>query len=140
MEREFSTYINYYIQEIARKTSLILNNEFLSTGITFSQFRVLNCIWKRGPLTQKEIHEIISVQPSTLTGIINLLEKKELVTRRVDNEDARIKRIHLTQKGKNIEDDSWNIISDFENEFEAALSQEEKALMIKWLKTLNGKL
>ncbi len=50
--------------------------------------------------TQNEILEDLLCKPSTLSGLINILEKKELVKRTVDIYDARIRRIGLTEKGK----------------------------------------
>ncbi|MTI69279.1 MAG: MarR family transcriptional regulator [Firmicutes bacterium] len=140
MDKDFSNHSGYYIQEIARKMTIMLNEKLEALGITYSQFRVLNCLWKKGGLTQKEILEIICVKPSTLTGIINILVKKELVKRRIDNKDARIKRIHLTEKGKLLEKDSWNIILDIENEMCNSFSKEEKTLFVKWLKDVKIKL
>jgi len=140
METEFSKHLGYYIQELSRKMSIILNNRLQETGLTFSQFRAINCLWKKGALTQKEIHEIIFVQPSTLTGIIDILEKKGFVVRRVDENDARIKRIDLTEEGKAIQDRAWSILEGFEEEFENTLEVEERFLMLKWLKSLNKKI
>lgn len=140
MDKDFSKHIGYYVQEIARKTTIILNHEFERVGITYSQFRVLNCLWKKGGLTQKEILEIICVKPSTLTGIIDILVKKDLVIRKADEVDRRVKRIFLTDKGKGLKQASWQIIMELESRSTKKLSQEEKALMIKWLKCIDKNL
>lgn len=140
MDKDFSNHIGYYIQEIARKTTVMLNHEFEKLGITYSQFRVLNCLWKKGGLTQKEILEIICVKPSTLTGVTDILVKKGLVIRRADEVDGRVKRIFLTDEGKALKQDSWNIILDLESRSTRQLAEEEKALMIKWLKSIGKNL
>lgn len=140
MDKDFSKHIGYYVQEIARKTTTILNHEFEKLGITYSQFRVLNCLWKKGGLTQKEILEIICVKPSTLTGIIDILVKKDLVIRKADEVDRRVKRIFLTYKGKGLKQASWQIIMELESRSTKELSQEEKTLMIKWLKSIDKNL
>lgn len=136
MSKEFSTSLGYYIHEIAKKSTIKFNQEFENLGITYSQFRVLNCLWKKGGLTQKEIHELISVKPSTLTGIIDILVKKSLVLRKSDKSDARVKRIYLTEKGESLKTESWNIINKFDVKVDDVLSKEEQALMRKWLKIL----
>jgi len=140
MSQEFSTQLGYYIHEIAKKSTITFNQEFENLGITFSQFRVLNTLWKRGGLTQKEIHELICVKPSTLTGIIDILEKKGLVIRKSDDDDARVKRIYLTDEGRNLKEDSWKIITEFNNKIDEVLSSEEQALMGKWLKSILEKI
>lgn len=140
MDKDFSKHVGYYIQEIARKSTIILNHEFEKLGITYAQFRVLNCLWKRGGLTQKEILEIICVKPSTLTGIIDILVKKGLVKREVDIVDGRVKRTYLTDEGKALKQNSWEVILELESRSTKELPDEEKTLMIKMLKSIKNNL
>ncbi|MEA3424007.1 MAG: MarR family winged helix-turn-helix transcriptional regulator, partial [Bacillota bacterium] len=63
VHENYSKSIGFYIQEIAKKSTMKFNQDFESIGITYSQFRVLNCLWKKGESTQKQIHEIIAVKP-----------------------------------------------------------------------------
>ncbi len=76
MEKQFSSHIGYYIQEIARKSAVTLNEKLGELDLTYAQFRVLNTLWKKGTLTQKEILVYICVKPSTLTGLTDQLVKK----------------------------------------------------------------
>ncbi len=49
----------------------------------------------RGRATQKDLHEYLTLAPATLTPIIKLLEKKNWITRNVDKNDGRAKKIKL---------------------------------------------
>ncbi len=99
-------------------------------GITFSQFKVLLSLWEKDSKTQNEILEDLLCKPSTLSGLINILEKKELVKRTVDIYDARIRRIGLTEKGKSLEHVSIGIIDKLESELSKDLTSAEKANVI----------
>ena len=140
MKKKFSNHIGYFIQEVARKSALMLNEELESFGITYAQFRVLNCMLKKGPLSQKEILKFISVTPATLTGTVDILEKKKLVYREADSEDARTKKIHLTELGTSIQKDAWNTVENFEAKTTGFLSKKEREIILNGLKELDKHL
>lgn len=139
-QNEFSGHSGYFIQEIARKTNYLLNASLASLGITYAQFRVLNCLWKKGVLRQKEIHEIIAVKASTLTGLVNLLAAKGLLERRVSEEDARANRICLTDRGCDLQKPVWKVIEAFELRMTEGISEAEKSSLMESLKTINSNL
>jgi MarR family transcriptional regulator, organic hydroperoxide resistance regulator len=135
-KNSFSNHIGYYVQEIARKSSIALNEELEVLGITYAQFRVINCLWKKGPLSQKEILKTISVSPPTLTGTVDILEKKKLVYRKPEEEDARTKKIHLTEEGHELQEKAWNIIDNFEERTTGFMSKKEKKLVLGAMKQM----
>ena len=136
----FSNHSGYFIQEIARKTNYLLNLSLSPLGISYAQFRVLNCLWKKGVLTQKEIHEFIDVKPSTLTGLVDLLSVKGFLKRTVSEEDARINRISLTDKGQGLQKPAWEIIEAFEQRMTHGISDTGKRDLIQNLKCINCNL
>jgi MarR family transcriptional regulator, organic hydroperoxide resistance regulator len=135
-KNSFSNHIGYYVQEVARKSSIALNEELEVLGITYAQFRVINCLWKKGPLSQKEILKTISVSPPTLTGTVDILEKKKLVYRKPEEEDARTKKIHLTEEGNELQEKAWNIIDNFEERTTGFMSKKEKKLVLDAMKQM----
>jgi len=132
----FSNHVGYYVQEIARKSSTALNEELEKLAITYAQFRILNCLWKRGPLSQKEILKLISVSPPTLTGTVDILEKKKLVYRKADEEDARTKKIHITDEGLELQEKAWTIVENFEERTTGFMSKKDKKLVLAALKEM----
>ena len=136
MNYGFSQHVGFYIQEIYRKTTILLNKALEPFGITYSQFRVLNCLWKSGDLTQKEILAIISVQPSTLTGVIDILVEKELVQRTGDVTDGRLRKVALTEKGRLLKDPTWAAVDVIENHQTALMSPEAKQIVLEELKKM----
>ncbi len=140
MDFEFSQHIGFYIQEVARKTLVSLNKALEPFDITYAQCRVLNCLWKRGALTQKEILAIISVQPSTLTGVIDLLVEKNLVTRLEDGIDGRLRRVALTEKGAELRQPVWEAIDQIEQETTKHMSPELRLTILEALKEIGKAL
>ncbi|GAB3503994.1 MarR family winged helix-turn-helix transcriptional regulator [Phytohabitans suffuscus] len=68
-------------------------------GLTNSGMSVLLALHGRGALTHGELALLCFVKPSTLTGIVDTLEKGGLVERRRDGTDRRAVRLALTVDG-----------------------------------------
>ena len=62
------TKLGYYIDKIGKIEKKEFELEFMKLGITFSQFRVLNWLWRKGELTQKELLQLIHIKPSSLNS------------------------------------------------------------------------
>lgn len=130
------TRLGYYIDELEKIEKKFFNSGFEEIGITFSQFRVLNWLWRKGELTQKEIHQLIQIKPSSLTSTLNILIKKGLVVRKFDDNDARVRKIALTDKSKKIENKAWHIINSFDNRVKEILTENEYCITLKCLDKL----
>ncbi len=97
---------------------------------------MLNWLWRKGELSQKEIHELIQIKPSSLTSLLNILIKKGLVIRKFDYNDARVRKIALTNKSKEIEGKAWQIIDGFDNRIREILTEDEYSKTLKCLDKL----
>jgi len=70
------------------------------SGLTISQFGVLEALLHLGPLCQKEIAGKILKSTGNITQVIDNLEKRNLVTRKQNPDDRRYYAIHLTEEGR----------------------------------------
>jgi MarR family 2-MHQ and catechol resistance regulon transcriptional repressor len=73
-----------------------------STGLTISQFAVLEALYQLGPLSQREIGQKILRSSGNITMVIDNLEKSELARRERNEADRRFFIVHLTDKGYNL--------------------------------------
>ena len=79
-----------------------LQDDLEKLGLTSPQFYVLATIGYAGQLPFSEIGEKMMVTVSNLTGIVDRLEEKGLVTRERDAHDRRVIRVRLTEKGSKL--------------------------------------
>lgn len=79
-----------------------LNRNFISNGfdITHDQWSILAYLFQNDGNSQQEIGDNTYRDKVSITKIIDNLEKRELVYRKVDLKDRRVRRIFLTKKGK----------------------------------------
>ena len=68
-------------------------------GLTVSQFGVLEALYTKGAMCQKDIAEIIRKTTGNMTTVIDNLEKSGLAQRKKDMNDRRFFTVTITDKG-----------------------------------------
>ncbi len=71
-------------------------------NITGPQLACLLAVREEGPLSSGKLAKKVYLSPSTLVGIVDRLEEKQLVTRKRDNKDRRQVQISITPKGEEL--------------------------------------
>jgi MarR family transcriptional regulator, organic hydroperoxide resistance regulator len=71
-------------------------------GLTGPQLTVVKMLEQIGDLSLSELSEKIRAQNSTVTGIIDRMEREELVVRERSKEDRRVVFIRLTPRGREL--------------------------------------
>ncbi len=83
--------IQDYFQEISKKY-----------GITGPQLWALKTVAANGSLSLGELSKKMYLHPSTISGVVDRLEKKGFVVRDRGQEDRRVVKVQLTPRGKKI--------------------------------------
>ncbi|PJF39755.1 MAG: MarR family transcriptional regulator [Phototrophicales bacterium] len=86
----------------AEAVSARVNRHLADYDLTLSQFGVLEALYHRGPLVQKDIAQKVLKSTGNITLVINNLEKRGLVVRERETEDRRFVRVHLTDAGREL--------------------------------------
>lgn len=73
---------------------------YVRSGRSAGQGRILAILLERESMTQKELQDILRIQPGSISEILAKLEEKGLVLRQRDEEDRRRSVIKLTETGK----------------------------------------
>lgn len=71
-------------------------------GLSAAQWHALRALFEQGPATMHELADRVHVTRSTLTRIVDLLEKKNFVKRRASQSDRRQIQVGLTRKGEEL--------------------------------------
>lgn len=76
--------------------------EFLAHGLelTPEQWIVLVQLWTKDGQSQSALSELTLRDPPTMSRILDTMQKSDLVTRVVDEQDARSRLVKLTKTGK----------------------------------------
>ena len=101
-----------YLTGIAyRAINRTLSNNLKSEGnrITSEQYGVLKQLWAKQGLTQLDIAKATHKDKPGITRLLNNLEQKGLIERKVNKDDKRCNKIYLTKAGKKLEKSSIDI-------------------------------
>ncbi len=95
---------------------------------TKTQTWVMNYLYEnRGrDVFQRDIQEQFAIRRSTVTGILQLMEKNGWITRESVGEDARLKKIVLTPRAVELHERVGECIRKTEQLLSAGLAPEEK--------------
>lgn len=128
------------IEKYLRKTDWIIRKkgrEILShMNITDPQFIALQHIVNNQQLTIGELSQRMSLACSTITDLIDRMEKNELVLREKDEQDKRVVRLKVQPKGNEIVKQVLKKRREYLSEKLTDLSENEKELLLKGLKHL----
>ena len=132
----------FLISRTAMRLKLGLRRVFLEHGhdVTPEQWGVLLCLWREEGLTQSELADRTVKDRTTITRILDLLEKKGLATRRKDASDRRTFRIHLTTAGRRAREELLPLVRGYAERIFADLLDAEYAALQAILEKINGRL
>ena len=96
--------LGYLLNRAARKMAHQLALEIEPAGIAIGQWAILLFLWNRDGLSQAELSRVVAIEQPTMVRTIDRMVRDGLVTREADPADARVSRIHLTQRGRSLRD------------------------------------
>ena len=120
----------------------VQNSHKYGLDISLDQWLVLGPVWKNEGISQKNISEYSGKDKTSVTKIIDTLEKKNLVVRVADQLDHRVKRVVLSNKGRELFLDVMPVMSQTRDELRNGISDKEieslKIVLNKIYKNLNS--
>ncbi|MGN0500865.1 MAG: MarR family winged helix-turn-helix transcriptional regulator [Ruminococcus sp.] len=87
---------------------------------------------------QKNLEREFSISRSSVTNILQLMEKKGYIKRVSVENDARLKKIVLTEKGISIKNSMDQAIKSNEQEFDSVFTPEEKQTFLFLIRKLRA--
>ena len=119
------------VQNLANRFRRLGDENLQKEGITISQLRVIAYVSRYGdtPVYQKELEEHFGIRRSSVTGLLQNLEKSGLLVRVGAEKDARVKIVSLTEKGRALDEKLKSYIHGLESEMMKGFSAEEKDVL-----------
>lgn len=102
-------------------------------GMAPAQLGALRKLWKNDGMTNTELGEQLFLKTSTVTALIDRMERDGFVFRERNKDDRRVVNIWLTEKGKELKDSVPDIESIIVEKLKAELSVAELKELIRLL-------
>lgn len=101
--------------------------------VTFMHGWLLRYLYENDehPIYQKDIEHYFSVGRSTVTGTLKALERSGYVYRESVENDARLKRVRLTEKGRKTHETLQGVIDGLDEQLLQEIEEEELLIFLK---------
>ncbi|MEZ2345874.1 MarR family winged helix-turn-helix transcriptional regulator [Terriglobus sp. RCC_193] len=96
MNIKFSPGPGQLIQRMARMTNRWLEPRLQAMGVAVAQVPVFGALQLRGPMSQRELAELLHVEQPTMAQLLNRMQRDGLIARKPDPKDGRSSLISLT--------------------------------------------
>ena len=130
-----------FTKELMRQLRFIssASNAFMSQRQKLNgQQRVLAILAREDGLIQSQLAEILDIRPSSLAELMKKMENSVDVSRKEEAQDKRIKRVFLTEKGKQKAQSFNHVGEDRSDVFFAGLTKEEQEQFSDYLQKISA--
>ena len=101
------------IMSLAREIRCCSRDEAICRDLTFHQFIILDAVARRGELGLTDLHQILSVEKSTTTRLVNPLIQRGLLKRDRAAHDSRAATLSVTEEGMETHRKAWECLGGF---------------------------
>jgi DNA-binding MarR family transcriptional regulator len=97
--------IGFWIHRVYQSSRNEMFRAFRDHGeeITPEQWAVLIRLWERDARTQGDLSDVTFRDRPTMSRIIDGMEERGLLERKVDRDDSRVRIVSLTRKGRSLQ-------------------------------------
>ena len=109
-------------------------------GLYHGQANLLFLILQNDGASQRDLAEQLDVRPSSMTEMLNRLEKNNLIMKKQDDKDQRVMHIYLTEEGKKIVGEISQSKDSIAKSIFGVLTEEEQEQLLNITRKLSASL
>jgi DNA-binding MarR family transcriptional regulator len=140
-EKMLDTYLKECLYFTANRLGRIITkmaeDEFAASGLSPNSAFLLMAVFEKEGISQKELGEILHLQPSTVTRLIEKLIIKGLISSRVD---GRLSLIFATDKGRALDGSINECWDNLRKRYSALMGEKEGDELSHQLFTVSDQL
>ena len=137
---ELKECINFLLTTAQHTVFQYLSQRLAPYDITPSQCGILNCLWiNDGTCLPRQIAELLCLETSTVSGILDRMQKKDLIDRVINPENRREILVMITPKGEALKAPVLKIIDEVNEEVLKDFSPKETEFIRKSLRQIAEK-
>lgn len=136
-------YIGKKVNILAKRIHRKIDKEVSQYGMTAVQGRILGFIFHKSDkkdIFQKDIEEELDIRRSSVTSVLQLMEKNGYIKRVSVTEDARLKKIVMTERGLEVQRKVYDSIVNIEESIRNELSNDEIKTLVNLIDRLTQKI
>ncbi|MCE5038796.1 MarR family winged helix-turn-helix transcriptional regulator [Staphylococcus auricularis] len=106
--------------------------------LNITEFGVLELLFNKGPQPVQRIRSRVLIASSSITYVVDCLERKQLVQRQRDAQDKRVTLVHLTETGQSLMEEIFPTHAQIITDSFSMLTDDELTTLQHVLKKLSA--
>ncbi len=135
-----TSYLESLLGYNARRAALEIIGLFLQRMAIYDlrpvDFSVLSLITHNPGISSRQLCAELNILPPNLVGMINTLEKRELIVRKPHPSDGRVIGLHLSAEGSKLMKDAEQTAKEIEDEAATKLTVAERKTLMRLLQKI----
>ena len=136
----FEEDLNYQLIQLMKEHRQRAEEALSQLGLHVSQELVLFVLWREEGISQSELAARLRVELPTVTKAVHRMERAGLLIRQVDEEDTRVSRVYMTEKGRALYAPALNVWQDVEARMLHGMTEIEQAFLRRLLQQMVSNL
>jgi DNA-binding MarR family transcriptional regulator len=140
VEKIDTSYLESLLGYNARRAAVEIIALFLKRMAIYDlrpvDFSVLSLITHNPGISSRQLCSALNILPPNLVGMINTLEKRELILRKPHPSDGRVIGLHLSEIGTKLMKDAEQTAKDLEEESASKLTTTERKTLMRLLQKI----
>ncbi len=140
MEKIDTSYLEALLGYNARRAALVIIEQFLKRMAVYDlrpvDFSVLSLITHNPGISSRQLCSALNILPPNLVGMINTLEKRELILRKPHPSDGRVVGLHLSDVGSKLMKNAEQTAKELEDDASSKLTATERKTLMRLLQKI----
>ncbi|MFI2427537.1 MarR family winged helix-turn-helix transcriptional regulator [Streptomyces sp. NPDC018955] len=128
--------LGYLLKHATSKFTVMTDAALEPLGIDSKDFGALRVLAHREPTSQLQVAQTLGIDRTTMVALLDVLERKGIVTRRPDPADRRRNVVELTEDGERTYDAARKAYEETESAFLAVVGPDEAGRLRRTLRAL----
>ena len=130
--------VGFLISQLGFFSSKGFMDALAPIGLDPREFLLMRFVAADEGQSQQALAERLTIPASRMVALVDRLEEVGFVERRPDKDDRRVRRLHLTRKGRGVLERAGKIAIDYETRLCAGINREEREQLIDLLQKLQA--
>lgn len=113
-----------------------VKKSLVDTELSVNEFTVMEALSTKGKLTTQQLIDIILIPNSSMTYVLDVLQKKKYITRIKDKDDKRKQWLELTSLGSDVFKEIYQIHYEHMSSIFNVLNEQEQQDLQRYLKRI----
>ena len=131
--QEVTNYVGYLLVQVMKVHRKLAETGLNDFGLHVGQELILLWLYEQNGMTQSDLADVLGIEAATVTKVLHRMEATGLIERRQDPGDARVSRVYLMPKSRQLIEPLRGLWAEVEQKTIKGLSEPEVMLLRRLL-------